>query len=440
MTNLRPEGKREHLCHQRLAEAATGYALNRALLHFQLDMHQGRLADAEASFAALEQLCVATETSMPNLVVAELFARRGKVNRALEWVDSALAQDADDWQAQNLGAQLHLAAKHYNLALEMAAQSLSLVYYQPLMHYVMGMALIGKRDYAGAEQPLRIAIMQVPGFARAHELLSRLYADYLRRPDEAAHHYLQAERLKTARKTLQEAARAKKNRAGEPAEVSDEPDLLVAAPISRPVFSTRSSSPEGGAEREVVVVCGLPRSGTSMLMQMLAAGGLAPLTDGKREADEDNPRGYFEYEQATQLHQNKAWVKNAEGKVVKLVLPLVPFLPPGHTYRILVIQRDLDAVLASQKQMLERLGRQDQMAALTGEALRREYCAQEKRVADWLETRAETSVLPVEYDAILRDPCGTAAQMGAFLGRDFDVSAAAQAVEPALKRQASASG
>ena len=426
--------RREHLRRQRLAESATGYALNRALLRFQLDMHQGRLADAEASFAALEQLCAHTGTDMPNLVVAELFARRGKVKRSLEWVERALAQDADDWQAQNLAAQLHLTAKHYNRALEMAAQSLSLVYYQPLMHYVMGMALMGNRDYAGAEQPLRIAIMQVPGFQRAHELLSRLYADYLRRPDDAVRHYLQAERLKKARKTLQEKAGA-----GEQADVSDEPDLLVAAPISRPVFSTRNLSPNADPEREVIVVCGLPRSGTSMLMQMLAAGGITPLTDGQREADEDNPRGYFEYEQATRLHQNKAWVKDAEGKVVKLVLPLVPFLPPGHSYRILVIQRNLDAVLASQKQMLKRLKRQEQAAALSDESLQREYCAQEKRVADWLETRAEVSVLPVEYDAILRDPCGVAAQVGAFLGRNFDVSAAAQAVEPTLKRQSGAS-
>ena len=417
-----PKARREAHGRARLRETAGGFVLQRALLRFQIDMHQGHLSEAEQSFGQLEQLCAAIEMSLPNLLVAELFARRGKIGRALSWVERALSADADDWQAQNLGAQLHLAARHYNKALEMAAASLGLVYHQPLMHYVMGYALMGKREYAAAEQPLRIAIAQMPGFARAHDLLSRLYADHLNRPDEAARHFLRAESLRRNRKTEPEAHSA--------------PALIVAEAESRPTFPSRAGVPCADASREILVVCGLPRSGTSMLMQMLAAGGIPPLTDGLRSADEDNPRGYFEYEQATRLHQDKKWVVGAHGKAVKLVLPLVPFLPSGYAYRFLVIQRDLGAVLASQQQMLSRLGREAEGAALSDDALRREYCAQERRVADWLRARTDTPILPMEYDAIVSDPCAAVEQIAAFAGRAFDVTAATQAVDPALKRQA----
>lgn len=172
-----------------------------------------------------------------------------------------------------------------------------------------------------------------------------------------------------------------------------------------------------------------------MLMQLLVAGGMTPLTDGLRVADEDNPRGYYEYERATHLHEDKAWVPEARGKVVKLVLPLVPFLPRNENYRLILIQRDLAAVVASQERMLSRLGREEQGAHLTTEMLMREYCSQEHRVLQWLEARPGIAVLSLEYDAILRDSMGSAEAVATFLGRPFDTEAAAQAVDPTLKRQ-----
>ncbi len=106
----------------------------------------------------------------------------------------------------------------------------------------------------------------------------------------------------------------------------------------------------------MVVVAGLPRSGTSMLMQLLAAGGVAPLTDGLREADSDNPRGYFEFGPASNLAQDASWLPHARGKAVKLALPLVMQLPPGEPYRVIVIERHPREVIASQCAMLQRLG------------------------------------------------------------------------------------
>lgn len=183
------------------------------------------------------------------------------------------------------------------------------------------------------------------------------------------------------------------------------------------------------------VVCGLPRSGTSMLMQTLAAGGVPPLTDSLRQPDEDNPRGYFEYEPATHLLQDTPWVANARGKVVKLVLPFVPFLSPGEAYKLVIIQRDLTATLASQRKMLARLGREEGQADLSEDELMCEYGAQEHRAANWPDARPQITTLPLDYDAVLSNPLGAVTQIAELLGRSFDTGTAAQAIDPALKRQ-----
>ncbi len=172
-----------------------------------------------------------------------------------------------------------------------------------------------------------------------------------------------------------------------------------------------------------------------MLMQAIAAGGVAPLTDGLRTADEDNPRGYFEFEPATRLRTDSSWLPQARGKVVKLVLPLLPYLPPGETYRIIVIQRDLSEVAASQRRMLERLQRADQAAVLSERELYRAYCAHEEEVFRWLELRSEIAVLALDYADTLHDPWAAAARVAAFLGSAVDVKAGAAAIAPELRRQ-----
>ena len=251
-----------------------------------------------------------------------MFARNRKIGLALDWVKRALQNDPDNWQALKSGGALHLEAKRYEQALNMAAASLALVYHQPLMHYVMGHALMGMRDYSAAEQPLRLALLQTPGFVRAHELLSRLYADHLNRLGDAGPPL--RSRGTITRKPQSKTTGSVRRTGSIGRTVSDRARRAV----SRPIFPHRSGKSAAEPEREVVVVCGLPRSGTSMLMQMLAAGGVLPLTDGVRAADEDNPRGYFEYERATRPTQDARWVAQARGKAVKLVLPLVPFLRP----------------------------------------------------------------------------------------------------------------
>jgi hypothetical protein len=189
------------------------------------------------------------------------------------------------------------------------------------------------------------------------------------------------------------------------------------------------------AAGEIAIVTGLPRSGTSMLMQALTAGGVTALTDSLRAPDEDNPRGYFEFEPATRLRTDRSWIPLARGKVVKLVLPLVPYLPAGERYRIVVIQRDLDEVVASQHRMLERLQRTHQSAALSEAELQRAYRGHEEEVNRWLERRPDVAVLALDYGEMLENAGTGAAQIAAFLGNGFEQAAAAAAIAPQLRRQ-----
>src|SRR5919108_5001430 len=122
--------------------------------------------------------------------------------------------------------------------------------------------------------------------------------------------------------------------------------------------------------RPIIVVSGLPRSGTSMAMKMLHAGGLEVVTDGLREADDSNPKGYFELEAVKELDKDgdTAWLRDARGKAVKIISFLLTFLPDEHDYRVVFMQRDLHEVLASQNKMLlqrsERPGTPDEDAQM----------------------------------------------------------------------------
>lgn len=183
---------------------------------------------------------------------------------------------------------------------------------------------------------------------------------------------------------------------------------------------------------EVVIVSGLPRSGTSMMMRMIAAAGIAALTDGLREADEDNPNGYFELEAVKRTKQDPSWLDNAPGKVVKLVHVLLKDLPATYQYRVVLMQRDLDEVLASQRKMLDRTGKQG--AAIPSDALRKVFAAQMQEITRWLSTQPNFRVLEVSYNRVMQDPAGEARRIAEFLGVSEREGAMAAAVEPGLYR------
>jgi len=182
----------------------------------------------------------------------------------------------------------------------------------------------------------------------------------------------------------------------------------------------------------IVVVSGLPRSGTSLLMQMLKAGGLPVLTDGLRVADEDNPRGYFEWEPAKRLPREPELIRMAEGKAVKIVSSLLWALPPGYEYRVLYMERPLAEVAASQVAMIRRHGG---AAPLEGEALVRALAAHQQQVLALVRQIPGAALCTVRYHDVLADPFQQARRIANFLGMPLDCEPMARQADRRLYRQ-----
>lgn len=183
----------------------------------------------------------------------------------------------------------------------------------------------------------------------------------------------------------------------------------------------------------IVIVSGLPRSGTSMVMKMLQSGGLAVFTDATRRADDDNPEGYFEHERVKELGRqaDKSWVREARGKALKVISHLITELPPDNYYRIIFARRDLKEVVASQNIMLARRGEPNPVADAEAEEL---YGKHLLHVALHIDTQSNMELLAVQYSDILRDPRGWAVRIDQFIGCGLNTDAMARAVDPGLYR------
>ena len=183
-------------------------------------------------------------------------------------------------------------------------------------------------------------------------------------------------------------------------------------------------------DSEIIVVSGLPRSGTSLMMQMLDRGGIPALTDEQRTPDPDNPRGYYEFEPVKGTKRDASWLPAARGKVVKLVSALLYDLPPTERYRVIFMQRDLGEVLRSQEKMLRRRNQpvpdpEKMQAAFT--------VPLERRIA-WLPLQGHIQVLMVSYNDLMNDAPREAARIAEFLGGRPDPQQMLQAIDPDLYR------
>jgi predicted AlkP superfamily phosphohydrolase/phosphomutase/tetratricopeptide (TPR) repeat protein len=318
-------------------------------------------------------------------------------------------------------ARTYLGLRRYRDALVHALAAVGLNYHNPRAHYVCGQAheRCGRRGLA--LKAYQTAVAQNPLFPDAQAALARLNQALGRSRKAAEHHQLAA----AARAQLR-ALRA--GRLGAP--VTDTDDLQRVASLA----STHPAERLEAIADEIVIVSGLPRSGTSMLMQVVTAGGLAALTDQRREADADNPRGYYEFEAVKGIGADTSWVPRARGKAVKVVAPLLPYLPQVERYRVIFVERPLQEILDSQTAMLQRLGKPSDKRSRR--RLAQSYVEQIARVQKLVRAKAGMfRVLAIDYHAALAQPHATAKEINDFLGGDLDEAKMAAAIDPALRRQ-----
>jgi tetratricopeptide (TPR) repeat protein len=373
----------------------------------------------EEALAALERV---TEAHLvrPGLFLqtADLYLRLGRWRDAQQVYEKALAIDPDNGHAYLGVCRMALRRRKYSVAAHAALDALQRIWHYPPAHFLLGQALTGMQEYGRAAEAFRAAISFNPNFPEAHVRLAALLEKHLDDDACAREHRRLARRMRRRRSTLpvhREVVETVERAADR------------CSPPDRP-FTAKAADMPPLAE-SLIVVTGLPRSGTSMLMQMLAAGGLEVLSDGVREADEDNPRGYLEYEPVKNLLADSKWLFEGRGKVIKIVAPLLSALPPGLACRVILSERDLDEVLDSQERMLVRRNRAPAATPERRRMLKDEYARTLERARAMLARRPGTQLLVIDHGKAISDALGTAEKVNRFLGGGLDVARMAAAID-----------
>jgi predicted AlkP superfamily phosphohydrolase/phosphomutase/tetratricopeptide (TPR) repeat protein len=356
------------------------------------------------------------------LQTADLYLRLRRWREAQQVYERALAIDPDNAHAHIGLCRVALRRRKFSVAAHAALDALQRIYHYPLAHFLLGVALVGMKEYRRAAEAFRAAISFNPNFPEAHVRLAALLEKHLGDAESAREHRRLARRMRSRRATRPS--------------VTDQE--CPATPPDTP-FTIPTAVPP--TEESLVVVTGLPRSGTSMLMQMLAAGGMGILSDGLRAADEDNPRGYFEFEPVKRLrpgadHKNDSkWLFEGRGRAIKIVAPLLAALPPDLACRIILSERNLEEVLDSQERMLARRNQPQPATPERRRMLKGEYARTLGRVKAVLARRPGTQLLVIDHGQTISDPLVTAEKVSKFLGGGLDVAKMAAAVDPTLHRK-----
>jgi tetratricopeptide (TPR) repeat protein len=323
---------------------------------------------------------------------------------------------------------------------DFASQAIAIKYHFPLGHYYLGEAKETARDFDGAIASYKTSLQQNPNFSEAHERLARIYKRQRHDSALAKEHataakdlnQIQSDYIETVEPIVLKPAESHDFEKLLPKIDEDNTaDFVRCLAQAKPMFSRETAIVPDG-QPAVVIVTGLPRSGTSMMMQMLVAGGIPAFVDDNRQPDESNPKGYYESEKVKKLAYLNNWVRDCQGKVVKVVAPLVFYLPQGLNYRVILMNRDIDEVVESQEKMLERLNRSG--GDLTSDRFAELFRNQLFNCLSLLKIH-NIPHCEIEYSEAISDPELVARKVNSFLNGTLDVDAMKRAVDPNLYRQ-----
>ena len=185
-------------------------------------------------------------------------------------------------------------------------------------------------------------------------------------------------------------------------------------------------------EGTITVVSGLPRSGTSMMMKMLEMGGIAPLTDHEREANIDNPKGYYEFERVKKLPEDTGWLEQAKGKSVKVLAELIKHLPEGYDYKVVFMERHLEEIIESQKKMLLRKG--EDPDDVSDEELYDMFIKYRAMLKEHIKEHPSMEAIYISYNDIIHEPKEHVGRLNRFLNGGLDVEKMVEVVDEDLYR------
>lgn len=370
---------------------------------------------AIARLKQIEDLQVAHRPSLFNKL-GELHQQLKQWDLAEKYYLKSLSTYPNSHNAHYGLANIYLEQKKYFEAAASAIASIKLIFHNPRAHFIYATALTHLDMLDLAEQTFLTAISQSPNYPAAHRRLAILYVK-MGETEKAARHQAWAEKAKA------------------------QAEMIRTEPLSEskwlprfPEICTQTNRLAAPSDDVLIIVSGLPRSGTSLMMQMLQAAGIKVVSDGKRTADESNPRGYFEDERIKQLTttRNNKWLHKHKGQAVKIVAPLIPNLPQDLAARIVCMHRKPAEILASQRRMLER--EQSGGAIIEDRALAKVYSKQLQAVNDMVAQNKNLEMLPVDYSEVIKQPEQIAQQVCAFLKLSVDSKKIAAVVDQSLYR------
>ena len=398
----------------------------------QADLVRASIAIQKEDFhAALEALERVREKSpgevQLQLMLAQSYLALRRFSDAETAARAVLAADPHNAQAFLVLARGFLHADRAEEAADAAAECIGLQFGNPQGHFLLGAALASQEQFEEAVRPLENCLHLAPTFLRAQRLLARVYRR-LGQPERAAVCESQAfTALHDLRQEQAAAEAAVREQAGARAAVRAEQDRTRQIEIDRQKAEYDAIEP-----KEFLIVSGLPRSGTSLMMQILRAGGIEPLTDAKRAADEDNPEGYWEWDDIKKLPKNPRLIEQAEGKAVKVISALLPNLPGKHRYTIIYMVRPTEQVVDSQWAMLARKGSQPKSEKKHLIEVQEHHSRQIREV---LEKSERVTLLEVSYPDLVADPEPMIARLAELLpGRFTPGPAVTACVKPQLFR------
>ncbi|TSJ48089.1 alkaline phosphatase family protein [Fluviicola chungangensis] len=297
-----------------------------------------------------------------------------KANKSFNKAVQLNNEDADAYHGLCL---TYLRMKSYQKAIESGISAIGIKFWFPVAHYHLGEALLAAKEYEHAANAFEMALQQEPGYSIARKHLVQIYTNYLNKPELAKRHQ----------------------------------EIL-----------NKNMKPK------ITIVSGLPRSGTSMMMQMLKAGGADILTDNIRQSDENNPKGYLEYEPVKSLLKDNSWLKDQNGKTIKVIMQLLGNLDLNCDYKIIFMERDLDEVMQSQQKMLGK------PVDTYNAKLKTTFEQQKEKNRAWLEAQPHMDVLFVNYSDVIENPSAEAERVNIFLENKLDVAQMVASVDSELYR------
>jgi predicted AlkP superfamily phosphohydrolase/phosphomutase/cytochrome c-type biogenesis protein CcmH/NrfG len=368
--------------------------------------------------------------------LGDLYLKIKQFDQALRSFEAALRLDAESAMAWQGLSTIYCRRGENEKVVDAALRAVGLVHRLPKAHFNLGIALARTGNTSRAIVAFETVLQFRPNHYNAHRWLARLYRMQADGTQKFIEHYAAIERARGK-------TRLEKQRTRERAEVLFELPTIPGEKERLEILLRERPDPENPLQKidkTFVIVSGLPRSGTSLLMQMLEAGGLPAQTDGNREADENNPNGYFEWEALKQIarHRSLLDADGMEGRAIKAVSAIIQKLPRKYNYKVVFMLRPIDEVVVSQRKMLE--GVDTDSEAIDSEELARRLEGHRGEVLAWLSKAANMECLLLDYPELVSRPQQAVEKLSGFLGdRLKDPGAMMAVVDPALHRNRSGS-